>query len=195
MFCRGCGYSLSGLVGSACPECGRGFDPEDADTYDAAWPRARRWWRSRVVLWGAACWPLTCFAWGVAMALVARLVLGHWPNASGADDPKSIRFVAPMCAAGCVMLLLIPVSLIVLGARIINASFEPHAAGRWRALALAVAGVAVWALGTVVLVLDPLSLGAWLADSLRGLLEEGGDAVELAVGGADHFAREGGVLL
>ena len=31
--CLGCGYILDGLPEPRCPECGRGFDPDDASTY------------------------------------------------------------------------------------------------------------------------------------------------------------------
>jgi hypothetical protein len=32
LHCRRCGYSLKGLTGRVCPECGRGFDPSDPGT-------------------------------------------------------------------------------------------------------------------------------------------------------------------
>ena len=31
--CLGCGYVLDGLPENRCPECGRGFDPADPDTF------------------------------------------------------------------------------------------------------------------------------------------------------------------
>lgn len=31
--CLNCNYELSGLTEHRCPECGRGFDPSDADSY------------------------------------------------------------------------------------------------------------------------------------------------------------------
>jgi len=36
MRCLGCGYILDGLPENRCPECGRGFDPEDPKTYAAS---------------------------------------------------------------------------------------------------------------------------------------------------------------
>jgi hypothetical protein len=36
--CLGCGYPLRGLSEHRCPECGRGFDPQDEHSY-----RTRRW--------------------------------------------------------------------------------------------------------------------------------------------------------
>lgn len=33
MYCRKCRYHLKALPRSVCPECGTGFDPDDADTY------------------------------------------------------------------------------------------------------------------------------------------------------------------
>ncbi len=40
--CLGCGYSLRGLPGVICPECGRAFDPNDPSTYDLAGRSRRR---------------------------------------------------------------------------------------------------------------------------------------------------------
>lgn len=33
MRCRGCNYPLAGRTEHCCPECGRGFDPNDATTF------------------------------------------------------------------------------------------------------------------------------------------------------------------
>jgi hypothetical protein len=40
MHCRRCRYDLRALVGSACPECGRSFDPAEPWTYAYRKPRA-----------------------------------------------------------------------------------------------------------------------------------------------------------
>jgi len=39
MYCQNCHYDLRGQTVPRCPECGRGFDPEDAATYLATAPR------------------------------------------------------------------------------------------------------------------------------------------------------------
>jgi hypothetical protein len=48
MYCRGCGYDLRKLDTTRCPECGRGFDPNDASTYHLSrpvkvWPYIAIW--------------------------------------------------------------------------------------------------------------------------------------------------------
>ncbi len=41
--CLGCGYILDGLPEPRCPECGRGFDPNDALTYTIKERRRSGW--------------------------------------------------------------------------------------------------------------------------------------------------------
>ncbi|MCI0675219.1 MAG: hypothetical protein L0Y42_05510, partial [Phycisphaerales bacterium] len=41
MRCKGCHYSLKKLVERRCPECGRGFDPDDARTFEGEGRRGR----------------------------------------------------------------------------------------------------------------------------------------------------------
>ena len=42
-YCRGCGYSLRGLAGGNCPECGRAFDLADRRTVGRRPPRLALW--------------------------------------------------------------------------------------------------------------------------------------------------------
>ncbi len=42
MFCKGCGYDVSGIGADRCPECGRAFDPSNAATFDTVPRRTRR---------------------------------------------------------------------------------------------------------------------------------------------------------
>lgn len=44
IYCLGCSYCLEGLTELCCPECGRGFDPNDSNTFASQLPR-RRWIR------------------------------------------------------------------------------------------------------------------------------------------------------
>lgn len=57
-FCQTCGYSLEGLVGNRCPECGRRFDSSDSRTYDAE-PGAHLRRRRRRLLRAVLLGPLT----------------------------------------------------------------------------------------------------------------------------------------
>ena len=41
--CLGCGYILDGLPEPRCPECGRGFDPDDPKTYFTSLRSGRRY--------------------------------------------------------------------------------------------------------------------------------------------------------
>lgn len=82
--CLGCGYALFGNESGRCPECGRGFDPLDAKTYDRGNSgRALRmvgrmllWRNATAILWGMAIvagwvqWKAGEIAW-LAMAVVA----------------------------------------------------------------------------------------------------------------------------
>ena len=42
--CLGCDYILEGLPAPRCPECGRGFDPNDPSTYRSRTTRGRTPW-------------------------------------------------------------------------------------------------------------------------------------------------------
>lgn len=41
-WCQRCGYPLRGLPEPVCPECGRGFDPDDSTTFETLPPAVRR---------------------------------------------------------------------------------------------------------------------------------------------------------
>ncbi|MEW6252845.1 MAG: hypothetical protein AB1716_19585 [Planctomycetota bacterium] len=74
--CLGCGYILDGLPEPRCPECGRGFDPQEPGTYCVQVPSARR------LLWAAIA--SAALAVGLTGSPVAKLVsefeplLGRW---------------------------------------------------------------------------------------------------------------------
>lgn len=48
--CLGCRYRLRGLPKAVCPECGREFDPADADTYRLPDRSRRAGWRQRCAI-------------------------------------------------------------------------------------------------------------------------------------------------
>jgi hypothetical protein len=80
-FCLGCAYSLRELTSPRCPECGRGFDPDDARTMSLGKPLSR-WQR----------WLLRPLGWRtISLALLgtAGLVyLSRWPGLS--PEPWSV---------------------------------------------------------------------------------------------------------
>src|SRR5215212_7179632 len=50
-YCRRCGYSLRGLAGGRCPECGGAFDLANRKTFARRPPRPALWrWARRVAL-------------------------------------------------------------------------------------------------------------------------------------------------
>ncbi len=70
-YCRGCGYSLRGLAGGECAECGRGFELGDRRTFAERPPRLRlrRWVRRTaelvvaLVIWVAMVWAGCWWGW------------------------------------------------------------------------------------------------------------------------------------
>jgi len=120
--CRQCGYLLGGVTAAVCPECGRGFDSGDAETFAPSvrqW-RLRRWKRRGVVgilvAGGAAVLlprgyaessiTMTCPMCGLAQTTTCVRPLGPrwvpwvWPSwtstrgaaAEGADCPHGVSF-------------------------------------------------------------------------------------------------------
>ena len=90
--CWGCGYSLRGLGENRCPECGRGFEPADAESYRHA--GTRPWWVDSLarppvlfVIWVQVAWALGMMVAfsvpggnfpGDALLLLLGCVLGIW---------------------------------------------------------------------------------------------------------------------
>ena len=71
-FCRGCGHPLAGLRSPICPECGRGFDPDDPrTTVDSPKP-----WRRTIA---ALVRPLIVFNVLVAISVVVANGRGFDP--------------------------------------------------------------------------------------------------------------------
>ena len=94
VFCQGCGYSLVGLSGDRCPECGRPFDPNEM-------PYARVPWlhRRRIGRW-AAYWKTVRQVVGRPREFAAELCR---PVRISADDARRFRKVSSMVAATAVI--------------------------------------------------------------------------------------------
>lgn len=95
--CLDCGYDLRGLPEPRCPECGRGFNPDDPATYRSTLQREPL---SNTRLWGATASFFLAFATIMSM-----------PLANDLNPPMSDHLVGVVVAAGSVCLgvaLLLP---------------------------------------------------------------------------------------
>ncbi len=157
MECLSCRYELSGLPAGNCPECGRSFDPKDRTTVGPEIESRVGPWK--VVLAIAAFgWPMVMTLLALGCQLVARMVLGRWPNTSGADDPKAIPVVGSLYIAWLVSVLL---TVPIVAAGLVGIGWI--AARRWRLGLLSFfAGVACWFLA---IALNRLTeVGTWMMD-------------------------------
>jgi hypothetical protein len=91
-YCNGCDYSLEGVTGLACPECGRRFDPDRPETCSKV-PLARR---RRLI--ARTSWVIIAvlFVMIVAPRRLERLQFS-WPSPDGATATTQTRWelVAP----------------------------------------------------------------------------------------------------
>jgi hypothetical protein len=73
MLCKSCHYPLKQLSEPRCPECGREFDPNDAETFISSiadvWER-----RVRMLLFTLCMVVLACFLLASLIALVSWLI-------------------------------------------------------------------------------------------------------------------------
>ena len=85
-YCRTCGYDLRGTVAAPlrCPECGRGFDPDDPQSFRLLplphWTRhlRRALWTAAVLLLGLALtWGWLFWGWHQERRLAAQLGLSQ----------------------------------------------------------------------------------------------------------------------
>ncbi len=93
--CLGCGYILDGLPEPRCPECGRGFDPEDSATYTRGCTSARGSIIAVLVMWIAAEGASVLSPGGFLVALVATVVYLIISVRSG------WMLTRPYCEGGC----------------------------------------------------------------------------------------------
>jgi hypothetical protein len=130
--CLGCGYSLRGLPEAVCPECGRGFDPEDPTTFRRV--PARPWW------------PFQANApprWQVVVLPALTVVYVYWSSEPGgllASVGFGACVVIPLGLAGAAILALDFVGRIVAvkadRKRALSDRRERHRGGLWRWLVL-----------------------------------------------------------
>jgi hypothetical protein len=139
-YCLTCGYILDGLPEARCPECGRGFDPADPETFAV---RVRS---------GAAT---------LAISLIGGLAFASGMLLSYLDRMGIVQ----VKARGPVLGILIPVgalSCILVAAIAYDGLFGRHTAIRDRSrlhLAIAIAAaVTLWGTVHTALVLAPLAV-------------------------------------
>lgn len=113
--CITCDYSLHGLSESRCPECGRGFDPSDPETYRIG-PRRSRLPAVLLCLSIVSPWVyvgLEYFCW-----LIGAIELGHFPRVT-LDDPTQIGPLTSVCHF-VTMMMMIPLMLVAPFAGVIS---------------------------------------------------------------------------
>jgi hypothetical protein len=97
IYCLACGYDLTGLRHSRCPECGRSFDIADQDTY-------RRFtgcdvpWRSFLAV-AFAVGSLLSWWWFPWMGVASSVATYYWAIAgAAAHGPMEISTIAIIIA-------------------------------------------------------------------------------------------------
>lgn len=101
VFCHACGYSLIGLTGERCPECGRPFEPGELPYARVPWLHRRR----------IGCWPAY---WGTVRQVVWRPRAFAEelcrPVRISADDAKRFRRLTVYVAATSIVTAVIVVT-------------------------------------------------------------------------------------
>ena len=122
-FCLGCGYSLRGLAGARCPECGRAIDAEDYEGLRAPWVERKRiggmaaYWRTAALVTfrpgefaGRFQWPqvryhgshvfrLWTIGWGMGAIVLCAAALGWRANVTAAGAVVVLGAMLPAAAA------------------------------------------------------------------------------------------------
>lgn len=78
-FCLDCGYPLEKLAEPRCPECGKGFDPEDEKTFRYVAKKQRR----HRLLW----------IWVVLLTLICIVTLFFEQSVGGASEPQTTTWM------------------------------------------------------------------------------------------------------
>lgn len=163
MFCRRCGYDLTGLPSHRCPECGRAFDPSNRRTIAESARRIPKWldWLAWITpLYAPVALSSIYVTW-----IVCRVSLGYWPKPM-VDDPKYIGSAVDACYFLAIILLCAAPSFLIFHVGVIAIyTYAAIRARREDRLGLALMlGLAAWS-GTILLfVADPLRVAEWFAD-------------------------------
>lgn len=101
LFCHACGYSLVGLTGDRCPECGQAFEPGDLPYARVPWLHRRRIGRW-LAYWGTV--------WQVVLRPRAFAEELCRPVRISADDAKRFRRLTVYVAATSIVIAVIVVT-------------------------------------------------------------------------------------
>ncbi|MCA9254739.1 MAG: hypothetical protein KDA33_03840, partial [Phycisphaerales bacterium] len=154
-----CQYDLRRLSAHRCPECGRGFDPENRASWAAS--PTRRLLRRRVGAVGMS-WPLIVFGMCHLTRLAAWISLGRPPIAYR-DDPTSINFfVTTLYILTEVCMLAFPIAYFLTIASVVSILEKRRAFFVARA-ALLIAFITLCWMGGFYLIRNAFDI-AWFAD-------------------------------
>lgn len=115
--CIGCGYVLLGLDHPSCPECGRGFDPDEAKTYLRRRPFVwhQYWWPGIVLtvglgfVWAASFYSHNALGWGlfIGVPFMVGTLMGFRPLPTWGGAlwmSKGFAILAALILVGLLML-------------------------------------------------------------------------------------------
>lgn len=140
MRCLQCDYDLNGLTEHRCPECGRGFDPENPVTFlDTRWIEEQLTPPLRFSIY-AACFPIV-----VVVALILLTIAIDWTvGRDAAQSPGPHELIACIFNAA---LICIPMSMLLVLMLQFGALVQSWSVGwrlRRRVLVATGTSVAIW---------------------------------------------------